>query len=75
VSHFRDQPFKKVSHSTDKININTSCIFLQEQLWCKKYASGHHKLEALDAFTLQVSATAAFLLSALEHQLGWPAVV
>jgi hypothetical protein len=67
--HFRDQPVKKVSHSTDKININTSCIFLKEQLWHKKYVSGHHKLEALDAFTSQVSTTAAFVLPALGRQL------
>jgi len=42
--------------------------------------SGHHKLEALDALTSQVSTTAAYLLPALGHQLvcsvmGWPAVV
>jgi len=44
-------------------------MFLKEQLWYKKYVSGHHKLEALDAFTSQVSTTTPFLLPTLGHQL------
>jgi len=71
VSPFQGPTSQKISHSTYKININASCIFLKEQLWYKKYVSGHHKLETLYAFTSQVSTTAAFLLPALGHQLVW----